>query len=276
MEIVSPRLDVLWETPFGVFELTFPPADLWMGYILLSVLIVVIRVLGLIGPYDQLLRTFGGKTLNWIGRVKRIKKTTGLKGVYRLLIREIMILFLPIMLPLGIRISLGHPGRLSWSMLSSMLFGIFGTIWVFYECYRIKRTRNAVLTIAKDKRYKSWRTGAALDTFRMTSGALGELSKLQEEPNTESEQQVDEEENTGVLQHSLNVASTGWEFGKKAAKLGKNKLGSAAKSGKKKLDTNLQDKFDKMRKIRWDSLLFDTVYSTLPLLVVYYISWVLT
>ncbi len=289
MEIVSPRMDVLWETPFGVFELTFPPADLWMGYLLLSGLIVVIRVLGLIGPFDQLLRTFGGKTLNWIGRVKRIKKTTELKGVYRLLIREIMILFLPIMLPLGIRISLGHPGRLSWSMLSSMLFGIFGTIWIFYECYRIKRTRNVVLTIAKDKRYKSWRTGATLDTFRMASGALGELSKLQEDPNTKSEQQVgeegpntkseqqvDEEENTGVLQHSLNAASTGWEFGKKAAKFGKNKLGSAAKSGKNKLDTNLQDKFDKMRKIRWDSLIFDTVYSTLPLLVVYYISWVLT
>ena len=123
----------------------------------------------------------------------------------------------------------------------------------------------------------------------MTSGVLGELSKLQDDPNTESEQQVDEEgpnteseqqvdeeENTGVLQHSLNAVSMGWEFGKKAAKTGKNKLGTVAKSGKEKLDTNLQEKFDKLRKIRWDSLIFDTLYSTLPLLVVYYLSWVLT
>ena len=289
MEIVSPRLDVIWATPFGDFELTFPPADLWMGYLLLVYLLVIVRIVGLIGPFEQFLRTFGGKTPNWIKRVHRIKKTTGLKGVYRLLIREIIILLLPIILALAIRISLGHPGKLSWSILSSMLFGILGTILIFYECYRIHRTRNVVLTIAKDKRYKSWRTGAALDTVRITSGVLGELSKLQEDPNIEpeqqvgeegpnieSEQQVGEEENTGVLQHSLNAVSMGWEFGKKAAKTGKNKLGTVAKSGKEKLDTNLQEKFDKLRKIRWDSLIFDTLYSTLPLLVVYYLSWVLT
>jgi len=268
MEIVSPRLDVIWPTPFGDFELTFPPADLWMGYLLVVFLLVLIRILLLIGPYDAFLRKFGGKTRSWIKRVISIKKTTGLKGIYRLLMREIIILFLPIILALSIRISFGHPGRLAWSNESAIFFGIFGIIWMVVEFLRIQKTRGAILTIAEDKMYKSWRTGAALDTLGFSSKALAWLSGLEDDSNTKPEQEV-KEESTGILQSSLNTVSSGWKFGRE-------KVGTAAKFGKKKLDDNLQNKFDDKTKTQWDLLISDTVYSTLPLVVVYFLSWVLT
>ena len=267
MEIVSPRLDVLWPTPFGDFEFTFPPADLWMGYLLVIFLLVIIRILLLIGPYDAFLRKFGGKARSWIKRVIWVKKNTGLKGIYRLLIREIIILFLPIILALSIRLSLGHPGRLPWTQASSIFFGIFVIIWIVVELHRIIKTRSAILTLADASSFTSWKIGAAIDTLGFSSLTLDRLSKLGEDPNTKTEQEV--EESTGILQSSLNAVSSGLKFGKE-------KVAGAAKIGKDKLDGKIQKEFDKKTKTQWDYLISDMVYSGLPLSVVYYLSWILS
>ena len=175
---------------------------------------------------------------------------------------------MPIILALSIRILFGHPGRLTWTNESAIFFGIFGIIWIVVEFLRIQKTRGAILTIAEDKMYKSWRMGAALDTLGFSSKALAWLSGLEGDSNTKPEQEV-KEESTGILKSSLNAVSSGWKFGRK-------KVGTAAKFGKNKLDANLQNKFDDKTKTQWDLLISDVVYSTLPLVVVYFLSWVLT
>nr|AIF02254.1 hypothetical protein [uncultured marine group II/III euryarchaeote KM3_155_G07] len=252
-----PSLDFVWPTPFGDFQFTFPPADPWMGYLLVIYFLIIIRLLLLIGPYDALLRRFGGKARSWLKRIRAVRKATGLKGLYKLVIREVIILLLPISLALSIRIFFGHPGRIPWTSKTLFFFGFFALFWIGAELTRIWKTRRSVLSIAEISSFSSWKAGAALDTLGLTSTALDSLSKLGEDSTPE-----DEEEKPGAVRGYLRALSV--------------RVGSAASFGKGKIDQNVQDRFDKSTKTQWKLLMTDIILSVFPLAVVYLLSWILT
>ena len=253
MSFAFPILNFVWETRYADFAFSFPPSDPWMGYLLVALFLIVSRVLMLIGPYDAMVRRFGGEARSWLKRVLMVRKATGLKGVYMLIIREIIILLLPLSMALGIRIFVGHPGSVPWTKTSMIFFGIFTIFWIVAEFSRALNTRRSVLAIAETSSFESWKAGAALDALGLTATALDGLSKLGNEFPVDVE-----EEKSGFVQSYLKIFGVG--------------VREAASRGKEALDGAVQDQFDKNTKPAWKSLMTDIILSVFPLIVVYLLS----
>ena len=253
MSLAFPILNFVWETRYADFEFSFPPSDPWMGYLLVAIFLIVSRIVILIGPYDAFVRRFGGEARSWLKRVLMVRKATGLKGVYKLVIREAIVMLLPLSLALGIRIFVGHPGSVPWTKTSMIFFGIFSIFWFTAEFSRALRTRRSVLAIAETSSFDSWKAGAALDALGLTATALDGLSKLGEDSPMEVE-----EEKPGIMQGYLKAFGEG--------------VREAALLGKKKIDEAVQVQFNKSTKPQWKSLWTDITLSVFPLIVVYLMS----
>ena len=253
MSLAFPILNFVWETRYADFVFSFPPSDPWMGYLLVALFLIVSRILILIGPYEAFVRRYGGEARSWLKRVLMVRKATGLRGVYKLVIREAIIMILPLSMALGIRIIVGHPGSVPWTTISMIFFGIFSMCWVIAEFSRALNTRRSVLAIAETSSFDSWKAGAALDALGLTASALDSLSILGEEPPADVEQ-----ENPGIVEGYIKAFGEG--------------VREAASRGKEALDGVVQDQFDKNTKPQWRSLWTDVTLSVFPLIVVYLMS----
>jgi hypothetical protein len=253
MSLAFPILNFVWETRYADFEFSFPPSDPWMGYLLVALFLIASRVVMLIGPYEAFVRRYGGEARSWLKRVLMVRKATGLRGVYKLVIREAIIMIMPLFLALGIRIIVGHPGSVPWTKTTMIFFGIFAICWVTAEFSRALKTRRSVLAIAETSSFDSWKAGAALDALGLTANALDSLSIIGEDSTT-----VVEEENPGIVEGYLKAFGDG--------------VREVASRGKEALDGAVQDQFNKNTKPQWKSLWTDVTLSVFPLIVVYLMS----
>jgi hypothetical protein len=134
--------------PFGPLTLSFPPSDPWMAFVCIIVLLFILRVVLLWGPYDGLWNKYGEDRKSLWNELWRIVKATGLKGVYGLLISEILLLITPSIFALSARLLLGPP-ETSWPTSQNLLvvYGAFFSVWFLFEAREIYRTRKSVNAI---------------------------------------------------------------------------------------------------------------------------------
>ena len=134
--------------PFGPFEISFPPSDLWMTYLYFLVLHFILRALMLWGPYEGLLTKYGKDGKNLWNQLRRIVKATGLKGVYGLIFSEILLLIFPSIIALSTRLTFGPPVSI-WPTSQNLLIAyiILFVIWSFFEIRDIIKTRRSVNAI---------------------------------------------------------------------------------------------------------------------------------
>jgi hypothetical protein len=134
--------------PLGPFNFSFPPSDPWMAFLYIIVLLFILRITLLWGPYDGLWNKYGKDRKSLWNELWRIVKATGLKGVYGLIISEILLLFTPSIIALSARLFWGHP-EISWPTSQNLLvvYGAFFSVWFLIEVREIYSTRKSVNAI---------------------------------------------------------------------------------------------------------------------------------
>ena len=259
MELAIPLIEI----PAGQLTFTYPPSDIWMAYIYVIAFLFLARVVLLIGPYDQLVRKYAPHAGGLFRQVLRIKKLTGLRGLYTLIIREILILGPPSLFTIGLRLSVGHPGRIGWTEESMTIFAAFVVVWVIFDFMRIFRTRRSIHAITESKWSKPKAMKRVLSTFGWSMQRLSDLAELGGE-------EITPDVSDKVEQH--------WAKKSVTTSVGylKSLTGKSASAAKKAIEGKVQHEFKKGTKMQWKLFLIDMAMSATPLGIIYLMSHLFT
>ena len=256
MELAIPLIEI----PAGELTFTYPPSDIWMAYIYVIVLLFLARLVLLIGPYDQLFRKYAPHAGGLLKQIFKIRKLTGLRGLYALVLRELSILVIPSLTTLGVRMSVGHPGRVGWNEQSTIIFSSFVIIWVILDFMRIFRTRRSIHAIIESKWSKPKAMKRVLSTFGWSMKRLSNLAEMGGE-------QITPDVTEKVRQN----------WGKKTVKTSvgflKSLTGKSATAAKKVIEEKVQQEFKKGTKMQWKLFARDLAMSITPLGIIYLLSY---
>lgn len=248
------------EIPAGELTFTYPPSDIWMGYIYVIIFLFLSRIVLLIGPYDQLFRKYAPHAGGLVKQVFTIRKLTGLRGLYSLLLREFMILAAPSALTIGVRLTFGHPGSPGWSSESTTIFAAFVVIWVILDFMRIIRTRRSIHAITESKWAKPKAMKRVLSTFGWSMKRLSNLAELGGEQITpDVSEKVEEKWAKKTVKTSVGFL--------------KSLTGKSASAAKKAIEGKVQQEFNKGTQMKWKLFFIDLAMSVTPLALIYLLSF---
>ena len=260
--------------PFGPLVLSFPPSDLWMAYLYFLVLHFILRCLMLWGPYESLLTKYGkeGKTL-W-KQLWRIVKATGLKGVYGLIIGEILLLITPSILALSTRLLIGPPAS-PWPISQNLLIIYIALFlcWSVFEIRDIIKTRRAVNAILHSSNifYDALKHPGMVTNMMKTFGwgreKLDELSQM-EILNSPTDNEA-ESDDVGVAKKIKNALKL-YPHAMAVRKVTKE----TAKITATKIDEKAQKNFDSLLESihSWKRVGRGMVLNMMPLIILYGVS----
>jgi len=259
MPLDLPRIEI----PAGEFTFTFPPADAWMAYIYVIVVLILVRLVLLAGPYDSLIRKYAPHAGGLLRQLFRLRKITGLHGLYALGIRELATLVTPTLFAVGFRLSLGHPGRVEWNTISEIIFGAFVVVWVILDTLRILKTRRSIHALVESK----WSRPKAMKRVMSTFGwSLETLSSLANLGGEELSSEVTDPVESGW---ASNIAKKSWKFVKSITK-------ESAIAAKGAIDSKVQETFKEKTKMQWRLLFADLMLSLIPLSLLYILSYLVS
>jgi hypothetical protein len=259
MPLTLPRFEI----PAGEFTFTFPPADAWMAYIYVVVILVFLRLILLTGPYDALIRKYAPHAGGLLRQMFRLRKITGLRGLYALGIRELFTLVMPPLFTLGFRLTLGHPGRVEWNTISEVIFGAFVIVWVILDVLRILKTRRSINALVDSR----WSRPKAMKRVMSTFGwSLETLSSLANMGGEELSSEVVDPVESGW---AASAAKKSWMLLKRTTK-------KSAIAAKDAIDSKVQKTFKSNTKMQWRLLFADMMLSFVPLSLLYLLSYLLS
>jgi len=261
--------------PLGPLVLSFPPSDLWMAYLYFLALHFILRCLMLWGPYESLLTKYGkeGKTL-W-KQLWRIVKATGLKGVYGLIIGEILLLISPSILALTTRSFIGPPVS-PWPTSQNMLIIYLALFlcWSIFEIRDIIKTRRSVNSVLYSSNifYNALKHPGMVTSMMKTFGwgreKLDELSQMEilNSP-TDNETESDDVGVAKKIKNTLKLAPQAMAV-RKVTK-------ETAKIAATKIDEKAQKEFNSMLESihSWKRVGKGLVLNMMPLIILYVASY---
>ena len=249
------------QVPAGEFTIAFPPADPWMAYLYVILILFALRLSLLGSPYvallEKLLENFSPKESRkgvWKA-FRTLRKTGALKGLYWLLVLEIVTLLTPPALAISFRLILGHPGRIGWSMESQAIFIAFALVWVIADLYWIWKTRKAINTLRKSKWSDPKRMKKAMSTLGWSLNTLTSIANYAGEDL------------------SIEIESEKESKSKKALRLLRKKVEKGASAAKNFLESTVQDQIKNqagMLLLKW---LRNILFSLIPLSLLYVLSY---
>ena len=262
-----------------------PPEGPWAAYVLVVIWIpVLLRAMFLVIPF----RTVIGKFAPHSGWALKKMKELPIRGFGILAINEIFAFMIPPMLVLIIRLSNNPIGWQSWSEVSNVgglvLFASL-LLWIFFDILRIMRVRRMMKAIEKHDIAK---------LRKVADASLGVRRLLRKFSRKGTDEIVTEQSTTAqtggkIAKKSLKVwgaralmarkltpaglvSSIAISAAIEVARVGAGKISD-------KVDTKLQDEFDKISKVNTKTLMVlllrDLLMGLVPLLILAYVPIIL-
>ena len=262
-----------------------PPEGPWAAYVLVVIWIpVLLRAMFLVIPF----RTVIGKFAPHSGWALKKMKELPIRGFGILAINEIFAFMIPPMLVLIIRLSNNPIGWQSWSEISNVggivLFASL-LLWIFFDILRIMRVRRMMKAIEKHDIAK---------LRKVADASLGVRRLLRKFSRKGTDEIVTEQSTTAqtggkIAKKSLKVwgaralmarkltpaglvSSIAISAAIEVARVGAGKISD-------KVDTKLQDEFDKISKVNTKTLMVlllrDLLMGLVPLLILAYVPIIL-
>ena len=262
-----------------------PPEGPWAAYVLVVIWIpVLLRAMFLVVPF----RTVIGKFAPHSGWALKKMKELPIRGFGILAINEIFAFMIPPMLVLIIRLSNNPIGWQSWSEVSNVgglvLFASL-LLWIFFDILRIMRVRRMMKAIEKHDIAK---------LRKVADASLGVRRLLRKFSRKGTDEIVTEQSTTAqtggkIAKKSLKVwgaralmarkltpaglvSSIAISAAIEVARVGAGKISD-------KVDTKLQDEFDKISKVNTKTLMVlllrDLLMGLVPLLILAYVPIIL-
>ena len=262
-----------------------PPEGPWAAYVLVVIWIpVLLRAMFLVIPF----RTVIGKFAPHSGWALKKMKELPIRGFGILAINEIFAFMIPPMLVLIIRLSNNPIGWQSWSEVSNVgglvLFASL-LLWIFFDILRIMRVRRMMKAIEKHDIAK---------LRKVADASLGVRRLLRKFSRKGTDEIVTEQSSTAqtggkIAKKSLKVwgaralmarkltpaglvSSIAISAAIEVARVGAGKISD-------KVDTKLQDEFDKISKVNTKTLMVlllrDLLMGLVPLLILAYVPIIL-
>jgi len=262
-----------------------PPAGPWDAYVLVIIwLPLLFRAMFLLNPF----RTVISKLAPHSGWALKKLKELPVRGFGLLAINEIFALMIPPILVLIIRLSKNPIGWQSWSEVSNVggivLFASL-LLWIFFDALRIIRVRRMMEAVEKHDIAKLRKVADA------GLGARSWLRKFSRKDTDEIDngQQTTAQTGGKIAKKSLKVWGARALMARKLTPAGlvsSIALGAAIEvarvgAGKlsDKVDTKLQDEFNKISKVNTKTLMVlllrDLLMGLVPLLILAYVPIIL-
>jgi hypothetical protein len=262
-----------------------PPDGPWDAYVLVIIwLPLLFRAMFLLNPF----RTVISKLAPHSGWALKKLKELPVRGFGLLAINEIFALMIPPILVLIIRLSKNPIGWQSWSEVSNVggivLFASL-LLWIFFDSLRIIRVRRMIKAVEKHDIAKLRKVADA------GLGARSWLRKFSRKDTDEIDngQQTTAQTGGKIAKKSLKVWGARALMARKLTPAGlvsSIALGAAIEvarvgAGKlsDKVDTKLQDEFDKISKVNTKTLMVlllrDLAMGLIPILILAYVPVIL-
>ena len=276
-------MEVIPYTPIQLPEI--PPEGPWAAYVLVVIwLPLLLRAMFLVVPF----RTAIGKLAPHSGWALKQLKQLPVRGFGLLVANEIFAFIIPAMLVLIIRLSNNPIGWQSWSEVSNaggvVLFASL-LLWIFFDALRIMRVRRMMKAVENRDIEKLRKVaGASLGVRRL----LRKFSR-KDTDGIDAGQQTASQTGGEIAKKSLKVWGARALMARKLTPAGlvsSIALGAAVEiarvgAGKisDRVDTKLQDEFNKISKVNTKTLMVlllrDLLMGLVPLLILAYIPIIL-
>ena len=263
----------------------FPPEGPWAAYVLVVIwLPLLLRAMLLVIPFRAVIRKFAPHS-GWA--LKKLKELP-VRGFGLLAINEIFAFMIPPMLVLIIRLSNNPIGWQNWSEVSNVggiVLIASLLLWIFFDILRIMRVRRMMKAVEKHDIAKLRKVAdASLGVRRL----LRKFSR-KDADDIDTEQQTTAQTGGIIAKKSLKVWGARALMARKLTPAGlvsSIAIGAAVEvarvgAGKlsDKVDTKLQDEFNKISKVNTKTLMLlllrDLLMGLVPLLILAYIPIIL-
>jgi len=276
-------MEVIPYTPIQLPEI--PPDGPWAAYVLVVIwLPLLLRAMFLVVPF----RIAIGKLAPHSGWALKQLKQLPVRGFGLLVANEIFAFMIPAILVLIIRLSNNPIGWQSWSEVSNaggvVLFASL-LLWIFFDALRIMRVRRMMKAVENRDIEKLRKVaGASLGVRRL----LRKFSR-KDTDDIDAGQQTASQTSSKIAKQSLKVWGARALMARKLTPAGlvsSIALGAAVEiarvgAGKisDRVDTKLQDEFNKISKVNTKTLMVlllrDLLMGIVPLLILAYIPIIL-
>ncbi len=183
---------------------SIPPASPYEAYLILLVIPFFFRFFMILPPLFEIIAKFGGDAKWFLARIRQIR----IKGLYLLIMNEILALSLPFALALYARASFDPLGWKDWENTPDLGFWLLigvAIFWLYLDLLRVARTRRLLRAVSDQNRFiaKAAVEAAAgargvLDYLRMLSPldmhsdiqAADDIMEGRVDPNEEQEEET--------------------------------------------------------------------------------------
>ncbi|MEE2759005.1 MAG: hypothetical protein VYA86_03385 [Candidatus Thermoplasmatota archaeon] len=133
---------------------TYDPRNPLVGYVYLIILAIIIRIVFIILPLRDIYKRYTNQGLkDLLFEIKRESKITGIEGF---IIREIILLLVPLLAVITFKIFQDPPGELVWNNTQIISASIVGAIWISLDVRDSFRTRKALQPFGARKITWKW------------------------------------------------------------------------------------------------------------------------